>query len=155
MKVGFNFIIGSVFIGALMFFVGLYNPYLLLPALIGIVNGWINSNPAKKRTVGSLWHTLQLIILVIVLGVLLWTNLVELRETLWIVSLYYLTFEVSRNLFVSQRWNYVGKTSDIDKGVRSFIFWIMNLNLLRKKDKKLRYPSEGIISNFFIIVKFF
>ena len=88
---------------------------LLLIIPIGLLNAWINSKAIQKHLVGRLWHNLQLFILLVTLGTLVWVKIIMWDEILLLMALYYATFEVTLNLFRKKPYNYVGKTSFMDR----------------------------------------
>ena len=146
-------IILIILISAILITVGSYDFYLLTPVLIGVINGWINARAINYNKFGKLWHGLQLGILVVILGLLIWFKIVVWNEVLLIISLYYLSFETLLNLLRKPKkvWDYVGHTSTIDKMIRGFLTWIMNI----KKRKQKRVPSEGQVRTLGTVIKYF
>ena len=106
---------------------------LILP--IGLINAYINYRGIQKGKVNNTWHVIQLGILVGVLVILILLNVVAWKEVLLIVSLYYTAFEVTLNLLRKLPFNYVGKTSMLDK-------------LLRKV-----FKNEAIVRQVFTVSK--
>ena len=96
-----------------------YHWELVLIIPMAVINGWINSTPFDKRSVGKLWHGLQLGILFAIAGVMVWLKVIAWEEIVLVIALYHSTFEISRNLFENQEWDYVGETANTDQWIRA------------------------------------
>lgn len=86
---------------------------LVIPFALGI--SYINFKAIGKELVGKWWHSIQLLILVVAFVILVLTHVIKWDETLLILSLYYVTFEVSLNKLRGKKLNYIGKTAALDK----------------------------------------
>lgn len=158
-----------LFSSVLLFFIGYEDWMMLIPVPLGIINGWINSRAIIRDKFGKAWHTVQFLILTGGLVALKWTNLLLWDEILLVSSLYYISFEVSLNLFRGLFWAYVGRTAATDVFIRTFLFTMVNFktwvkngfislgNLFRRKDDSLYHfnktYSEGQLRTLFVTSK--
>ena len=108
--------------------------------ILALIMALINYGAIYYSLVYKEWHSIQLGILMISLGVLLLEGVFVVKDVLLTVSLYYATFEVSLNLLRRKPWDYVGSTSQIDKFI------------IGKVSSKLTASRLFIISKIIFIV---
>lgn len=108
-----------IFISIFAVFAGLEDYVVVLPIGLGIVNGIINKIMIDKFKVGKVYHSVQLAVLAVIMGILIWTKLVLWNEVLFMWAMYWIPFELTLNLSRHRDYDYIGENSWTDNLVRN------------------------------------
>lgn len=108
-----------IFIGIFAFFAGMEDYMMVLPIALGVINGYVNKRMIDKFKVGKVYHTVQWITLITIMGVLILTKLVQWDEALFMTMMYWIPFELSLNLFRKRDYDYIGENSWSDGVIRN------------------------------------
>ena len=107
-----------VFISIIAVFAGIEDYVLTLPIGLGILNAIVNKKMIDKFKVGKVYHYVQLAILIAIMGILIWTKLIEWNQVLLMTGFYWFSFEYFLNIFRGRDWDYIGNTAYSDKLIR-------------------------------------
>ena len=107
-----------VFVGILAFFAGMEDYMMVLPIALGVINGYVNKRMIDKFKVGKVYHTVQWLVLIVIMGILIWTKVVAWDEALFMTMMYWIPFEMTVNLLRGNDYDYIGENSWTDQLVR-------------------------------------
>jgi len=108
----------AAFIAFVSVFMGIENWIVVLPIGLAVANGYVNKIMIDRFKVGKIYHGVQIGVLFAIMGALVWLGWVVWNEVLLMTMLYFISFEMSLNLFRGRDYDYIGENSWFDRTIR-------------------------------------